>query len=511
MAPAYGFKSTDLSPELIPIRDEIREHAQRFGLDCFDVIFEMIDHEQMNAFAAYGGFPVRYPHWRFGMDYDQLSKSYEWGLQKIYEMVINTNPSYAYLMRANSLVDQKTVMAHVYGHVDFFKNNYWFSQTNRKMLDTIANHAIRVRNLMDEHGQDKIESFIDKLLALEPLIDPYLPFSKPSTSSGMSSTGTEKEDSFSGEVGKLKSDRSYMDRYINPPEFIREQEAIQRQRSQQQAKFPPSPQKDVLLFLLEHAPLKEWEQFLVKMIRDEAQYFAPQGMTKIMNEGWASYWHSKIMTEKVLKASEIIDFCDHHAGTLASAPGRLNPYKIGIELFRDIEERWNRGQFGKEYEECTDLRERHRWNRHLNLGRQKIFEVRQVCNDVTFIDQYLTPEFVDRFKLYHYEFNKRTGQYEIVNRDFKEIKEKLLSQLSNRGQPLISVVDGNFENRGELLLLHQHLGQDLEIRYTEETLKALSSVWKRSCHLQTLVEGQTKIFSYTLNAHGQGEFSDRVL
>src|ERR1700752_4775441 len=137
---------------------------------------ELVDSDQLNAVAACGGFPVRYPHWRFGMEYDQLSKTYTYGLQKIYELVINNDPSYAYLMKSNNLVDQKLVMAHVYGHVDFFKNNYWFSKTNRKMIDTMANHAVRVREYMDRHGQDRVESFIDHCLAVENLIDPYLPF-----------------------------------------------------------------------------------------------------------------------------------------------------------------------------------------------------------------------------------------------------------------------------------------------------------------------------------------------
>ncbi|CAM6053605.1 unnamed protein product [Sphagnum tenellum] len=165
------YTSSDLTPELAAVRDQIRQYAIDFGLDFFDTIFEMVDYEQINSLAALGGFPVRYPHWRFGMDYDQLSKGYAWGLQKIYEMVINTNPSYAYLMKSNNLVDQKTVIAHVYGHVDFFKNNYWFSKTNRKMLDQMANHAVKIRNYKDRYGQDKVEAFIDSCLAVENLIE----------------------------------------------------------------------------------------------------------------------------------------------------------------------------------------------------------------------------------------------------------------------------------------------------------------------------------------------------
>ena len=149
----------------------------------------------------------------------------------------------------------------------------------------------------------------------------------------------------------------------------------------------------MLLFLLEHAPLERWEHDVLSIIRDEAYYFAPQGQTKIMNEGWATYWHSKIMTEKALDASEIIDYADHHSGTLATSPGQLNPYKLGVELWRDIEDRWNKGRFGKEYDECDSFVERRHWDKRLGLGREKIFEVRKHYNDVTFIDEFLTLEF----------------------------------------------------------------------------------------------------------------------
>src|SRR3954467_6079071 len=155
---AMDFQSSVLTPELSRIRDQIRAYAEGFGLDFFETIFEMVDYEQINSLAAFGGFPVRYPHWRFGMDYDQLSKGYSWGLQKIYEMVINTDPSYAYLMKSNSVTDQKTVMAHVYGHVDFFKNNIFFQHTNRKMIDEMANHATRIRRYIDKQGIEPVEN-----------------------------------------------------------------------------------------------------------------------------------------------------------------------------------------------------------------------------------------------------------------------------------------------------------------------------------------------------------------
>ena len=166
----------NLTPELEKWRVKILKAAEGYGLDIFETIFELITYDQINQFAAYGGFPVRYPHWRFGMEYEQLSKGYEYGLSKIYEMVINTDPCYAYLMEGNRLIDQKLVMAHVYGHCDFFKNNQWFAPTNRKMMDVMANHATRVRRHIERQGQDVVERFLDTCLSIEHLIDPHSMF-----------------------------------------------------------------------------------------------------------------------------------------------------------------------------------------------------------------------------------------------------------------------------------------------------------------------------------------------
>jgi len=489
-----------LPPELSAIRDEIRQYAVDYGLDFFEVIYEMVDSEQINALAALGGFPVRYPHWRFGMDYDQLSKGYTWGLQKIYEMVINTDPCYAYLMKSNGFVDQKTVMAHVYGHSDFFKNNYWFSKTDRKMLDSMANYAVKVRRMMDRFGQERVESFIDCCLSLENLIDPQLPFresKKEPEQEEKSLEDLERE-------GKLHVERDYMREYINPKEFVESQRKKIADEKEKEKKFPATPQVDVLQFLMEYAPIEGWQYEVLSIIRNESYYFVPQRQTKIMNEGWASYWHSTIMTQKALKDSEIIDFANQHAGTMAMAPGQVNPYKVGIELFRDIEDRWNKGKFGKEYDDCDNIIQKEKWDKKLGKGREKIFEVRSVCNDVTFIDQYLTPEFVDRFKLYTYEYNRRTHQYEIVDRDFKRVKEKMLIGLTNMGQPFVEIINGNFENKSELLLTHKHQGVDLDQRWANETLRCLEQIWQRPVNIETEVEGQKKLFTCQ-----KGQFNEK--
>src|SRR3954467_12622342 len=339
--------NTTLPRYLRDEQDKIEKIARAHGLDFFPVVFEMLSYDHMNEIAAYGGFPNRYPHWRFGMEYEQLSKSYEYGLSKIYEMVINNNPSYAYLLEGNSFTDQKMVMAHVLGHVDFFKNNFCFRSTDldargpmidpvkkihgydpgRRWIDKMANHGSRINRHVERWGINKVEQFIDQCLSLENLIDPWAPFTGKPVARDM-----EDEEEHPREVPKLAA-KDYMDSYINPEAYLDAQRKKMEQKRPEK-KNPERPERDVLKFLLDNAPLERWERDVLEVIREEAYYFVPQKQTKIMNEGWASYWHSKMMTEKVLDASEIIDYADNNAGVMATAPGRFNPYKVGVELYR---------------------------------------------------------------------------------------------------------------------------------------------------------------------------------
>jgi stage V sporulation protein R len=492
----------NLSPEIEKVRDEIKSYAMDYGLDPFETIFEILDYDQMNEVASYGGFPTRYPHWCYGMEYEYLKKSYSYGLHKIYEMVINNDPSYAYLLENNALVDQKIVIAHVYGHTDFFKNNYWFSETNRKMMDGTANHGTIIRRYAEKFGHDIVENFLDTCLSIDDLIDFHSLFIKRHVP--VQRVRDEEQEEEQAEDNKthlrLRS-KHYMDGFVNPPEFIESQMKMLENQKVQESRFPEHPAKDVMLFLIDNAPLENWQKVVLSIIRDEAYYFAPQRFTKIMNEGWASYWHSTIMTEKCLKDSELIDYADHHSGTLGSSPGRLNPYKLGVELYKDIEDRWNKGKFGKEYDECDDLEARKNWDRHLGLGRQKIFEVRRVANDITFIDNYLTKEFCERQKMFAYKYNEVTGMYEISDRDFEAIKEKLLFSLTNFGMPVIFVEDANHKNRGELYLKHRHEGIDLDMSYAKDTLMSIQKIWKRSVHLETKLGDKTKLFTFDGKDH----------
>src|SRR3990170_6781822 len=194
-------------------------------------------------------------------------------------------------------------------------------------------------------------------------------------------------------------------------------------------------------------------------------------------------------------ASANKDYADHHAGTLAGRTGSINPYKLGMELFRDIEDRWNKGKFGKEYEECNDIEVKRKWDVKLGLGRDKIFEVRKFYNDVTFIDEFLTEDFCGEHKLFTYAYNRSTNLYEIESRDFKKIKEKLLFMLTNCGRPIIEVTDGNYMNRGELYFIHKHEGVELKLDWAKDVLKHMFRIWKRPVHLETSIDGKVRVFT----------------
>lgn len=479
-----------IPPELATLQERIETYAREYGLDFPEIRYEMLDYQTLNLVAAYDGFPTRYPHWRFGMEYERLSKSYAYGLHRIYEMVINTDPCYAYLLQSNLLVDQKLVMAHVCGHADFFKNNLWFAHTDRKMLDEVGNHATRIRRYVSRYGLDEVESFLDACLSIDNLIDIH--------AAGIRRRPIITDDDETPRVASRIKAKSYMDSYINPPEFLAEQQRKLDEERERRRNFPEEPERDVLLFLLENAPLENWQRDVLGIVREESYYFAPQRQTKIMNEGWASYWHTTIMTQKMLEPNELIDYAEHHSGTVAVHNGRLNPYRMGLELLRDIEDRWNRGAFGPEYEEVRDRQTRENWDKKLGLGRQKLFEVRRIYNDVGFIDTFLTEEFARKHKLFTFAYNEDSQNYEIASREFQEIKRRLLFQLTNFGQPIIDVVDANYDNRGELYLMHRHEGIDLDIPYAEATLKNVYTIWGRPVHIETVINDKGRV----LFSHG---------
>jgi stage V sporulation protein R len=347
---------------------------------------------------------------------------------------------------------------------------------------------------MTTYGTDKVEAFIDRVLSLENLMDVNCLFETADVKVVNETQEDIDADNFDDRSLVLRSFMRSKDRYTDTQK--KEIKKIDPELVKKQVSTAKFPIRDVMKFLMEHAPLEEWQADIVGILREEAVYFLPQRMTKIMNEGWASYWHSTIMTKNALKASEIIDFADRHSGVMAMSKQNINPYKIGIELMRDIEFRWDTGRFGKEYLECDDMNIKNAWDKKLGLGRQKIFEVRKSHNDLTFIDEFFTEEFCNRMQIFTYKYNPRTGRNEIETRDFVAIKEKLLSQLTNFGQPLIEIIDDNHANRGELLLRHAHQGVDLDLNFASETMRNIYHLWSRPINLSTRYEDTEVIYQF---------------
>ena len=307
--------------------------------------------------------------------------------------------------------------------------------------------------------------------------------------------------------------KPYLDRYVNPPEFLERaaQDQLERERNGSEARNFRRTRRSATCWAscMHHAPLDNWQRD-VRQHRSarRAYYFLPQRQTKVMNEGWASYWHSKIMTTRVLTDAEVIDYADHHSGTVATQPGRLNPYKLGLELFRDIERRWDKGQFGSEWEDCQDMAARNSWDRKVGLGRHKIFEVRRVHSDATFLDEFLTPEFCAEQKLFVTKQDGKTKQPVIDSREFVKIKQALLFQFTNGGRPVIELVDANFANRGEMLLVHRHVGVDLRWDWAKEVLEDMVRLWRRPVRLESIRDGKPVRVGYDGDKVSEENLSD---
>src|SRR3954468_6933719 len=272
---------------------EIWEIAGRLGLDPYPVHFEMVPATIMYEFGAYG-LPGRFSHWTHGRAYQQIKTQYDYGLSKIYELVINTDPAYAFLLENNSVLQNKVVAAHVLAHVDFFKNNRYFEHSNRSMLETISINAERLRRFEFEHGHEEVEKLLDSVLSIQEHIDanPRLRRTEP-----------EPERTRRGD-GKPVTPFDDLLRLGDPKEEAKKAEP---------RRFPPEPEKDLLLFLADHAPdLEPWQRDILHIVRAEQLYFLPQMQTKVMNEGWASFWHARIMRELDLSDGEYVEFSKMH-------------------------------------------------------------------------------------------------------------------------------------------------------------------------------------------------------
>ncbi|MEF8906399.1 MAG: SpoVR family protein [Haloarculaceae archaeon] len=582
--------------------DEAANLAEKLGLDPFRVNYWVVDYDDMNELIAYGGFQKRYPHWRWGMQYDRQQKQGQFLGGKAFEIVNNDNPAHAFLQVSNALADQKAVITHVEAHSDFFANNQWFGlfADDPDATAMLARHADTIREYMQDPDIERadVEKWVDHILCLEDNIDQHRPYEPVDTHQETSEFEPEEIDD------QLEE--------LNISDEVRQQvfddEWLEAQGDDEgAANFPAEPEPDILAFLRKHGrqydaeagkavEMEEWQREILEILRAEAYYFAAQKMTKVMNEGWASYVESLMMAdENFAGADEFLTYADHMSQVLGS-PG-LNPYKLGLELWQYVENTTNRrhvverllrveGVTWRNFHDTVDftevqdllepddlvaapteqdlstvdpedprvdaealeaaragevdletypwklltyegLAERHysltkpqnrgflsrvgqeeleRVSRYMferdrydsvaealaevdyTAGWDRMREVRESHNDVTFIDEFLSQEFVDEHDYFTYEYMHASDDYRATSTDAADVKKKLMLQFTNFGKPTIVVADGNYDNRNELLLEHQYNGVALDLEQAKDTLERVFELWGRPVNLRTVVK-----------------------
>jgi stage V sporulation protein R len=597
--------ATDLEE---PVR-EARNLARKLGLDPYPVNYWIVDYDEMNELIAYGGFQSRYPHWRWGMQYDRQQKQGQYSSGKAFEIVNNDNPAHAFLQESNTLADQKAVITHVEAHSDFFATNEWFGlftsgQSNEGQVNAAAmleRHARAIDEYMSDPEIDRaeVEKWIDHCLSLEDNIDQHQVFARRLD---VDAPVDELDDDIAEKLDQLGLSEEVKGEVFDD-EWLERLEGTDAPSN-----FPSVPQKDVLSFVREHGKqydpetgraveMEPWQRDILDMMRAEAYYFAAQKMTKVMNEGWAAYWESTMMTdERFAGDDEFLNYADHMAKVLAS--GGLNPYSLGMELWEYVENTTNRREVlerllrveGISWRNLTDVvdfdevrerleppaalasidandldalaelpdewvdgealeraregeidLERYPWKvltyeglarRHYSLvkrqhrgflarvnqselerigrylfddaryasveealadvefaaGWDRMADVRESHNDVTFLDEFLTREFITENNYFTYEHSTATGQFHVASDAAEDVKKKLLLQFTNFGKPTIAVYDGNYNNANELLLGHQYNGVMLDLGRARETLKRIFELWGRPVNLLTIVK-----------------------
>lgn len=451
----------------------IREHVTEFQLDCYEQEFEVCDHGQMLGYMAYHGMPAHYPHWSFGKSYEKTKTLYDHGATGLpYEMVINSDPCLGYLMTDNSLCLQILTIAHVYGHNDFFRNNFTFtSATNAsETLSKFKTAADRVRFYTEDPsiGVDKVEHILDAAHALSMNCN---------RNAGIRKLGHEEQQQRLLDEIRPKND-PFLE--LHPKE---------EQRELDLHKVPLEPEDNLLLFIRDHNPhLMAWQQDLLTIVHEETQYFLPQIETKIMNEGWASYWHHQIMNSLDLPQDIYMEFLVRHNQVICPHPGGLNPYHVGFKVWHDIERRFDN----------PTPKELDTFGPSSKSGREKLFEVRESDRDVSFLRRFLTEDLMRELDIF--EFEPR-GDNLVVTKvsdedNWRDVKETLLQTVGMNAQPVIRIYDADYGRNRALYLKHESDNRDLHIGYAERTLGYLHTLWGHRVLLETMMKGKKTLLSY---------------
>lgn len=446
---------------------DIWEVAWGMGLRPFPMHYEIVPAAILYEFGAYG-MPGRFSHWSHGKAYHQMKTEYDYGLSKIYELVVNTNPCYAFLLDSNGFIQNKLIIAHVLAHSDFFANNAYFAETNRHMLDTMPMSAERIRGYEYEYGKDAVESVIDAALAICLHLD-------------TTATAYPRR--------PIYDDEGRPDPKWRPPARETVYDDVWEERKTEAAPAEArtgDSARDLLLFIARHSPdAEDWQRDVINIIREEMRYFRPQMQTKICNEGWASYWHTRILRELDLTGEESLVWMGMHGGVVQPGKRQINPYYLGYKILEDIEKRWS--EDGKYPEK----------------GREKLFEVRELEADASLLRNYLTKELCEELDLYVYVRAPHSNDLVVSEKEEWEIvRDTFAAELSSRGIPIIVIDDGDFGGMRELYMRHVRDGRDLDLDYAKRVMERIHHLWGRNVYLETSNGEKKSVLAYNAkNGH----------
>lgn len=411
--------------------------AKKYNLDWFEIDYEICDYYDMIGNMTYVGMPSHYKHWSYGKNFERTHYFYNMGLEGLpYEMIINSDPSISYLMRQNSMYMHILTMAHCVGHSDFFKNNVTFKNTDpQNVISKFKNAADRIRTYMEDPsiGAAAVEKILDSAHSIKFQCDRYLiKTDDPKT----------LKSKFLKKVREADSDLD--------PDFNLE-------------KIPLEFDYNILAFISRYSRhLEDWERDVLEIVREEANYFIPQARTKIMNEGWASFWHYTILQELNLPQEYYIPFLKSHNQVIRPHIGGINPYHLGFQIFMKIKE---------------------------EHGLEECFLAREIHNDESFLRMYLDCSLCQELNLFSYALKKSDYVVdEISDIDgWKKVRENLISEIALNSIPSIYVEELIKEDHS-LILRHEFDGRELELEYAENVCFHIKDLWRDNVRLFTIIE-----------------------
>ena len=467
--------SAEWTFELIQAYDrEIARLAKDFKLDTYPNQLEVITAEQMMDSYASVGMPIGYHHWSFGKHFVGVERSYQRGEMGLaYELVINSNPCIAYLMEENTMAMQALVIAHAcYGHNSFFKNNYLFKMWTS--ADAIIDYLVFAKNYVAEceerYGIDEVETLLDACHALMNYgVDRY---KHPTPLS------------IQEEKIRQQNRAMYLQTQVNElwrtiPLGKTAAELGEKKR------FPTDPQENILYFIEKNAPLLQpWQREIVRIVRKIAQYFYPQGQTKVMNEGWACFWHYTLLNalydEKLVTDEFMLEVLQNHTNVIMQPPynspyySGINPYTLGYHMMQDIK---------RICEEPTE--EDKCWFPHLanTDWLTSLDHAMRNFKDESFIAQYLSPHLIRELKLFHIVDDDRHPELFVSaihdEQGYRQIREYLSKQYNLSSLDLdIQVYSVDLEGDRSLTLHYTQQNRVPLGTSTNEVLKCVHSLWK---------------------------------